>query len=428
MLRSQDEVITAGHGQGFGILTSDTIVVPRCTFKYENRDQPMAYLDVFSFKVVPMVKWMKHPPPPDPNEDSDWTIKIDRVATFELPKIRSAPELPTDRPRVYPGSLAIECVCNIDPSFSPSPLPASPAYSAILSNASEHHSACVFEVSEDERVLRFKLDLPTRFGSENDGLDLDSCSWLLVPAYVFSSFIRRAKLEASPDGPAGVPTFAWHEWGWLGRWVHNHKLSDFSWMVVTSGTRTLLLHRSTHCPGGALCDLCEGIRAEPESPKIWILDFSRRKLQQYEAASQARGPAAVDTGTYQPASVDACTPKSDWLDNAHYAVAPYMKTLFWHELVGQLIGGERSEVWIDDEHVLLLDVSVVSRAWCVLFNTPSPTAGWSPAQRNHFLNCYSSTVINHDKNTFLLSAPSLIPTQATHTFLRPTRHMKQQLL
>ncbi|KAG8701967.1 hypothetical protein FRC08_003796 [Ceratobasidium sp. 394] len=231
----------------------------------------------------------------------------------------------------------------------------------MLPKTSEHHSACVFEVSETERLLRFKLDLPSIPAPEDDGLDLDLSSWLLVPARVFSSFIQRANLEASPDGPAGVPTFAWRDWGRLGRWVHNNKFSDFSWAVVTSGTCTLFLHRSAHCPGAALCDLCEGIRAEPESPKVWILDFSRQKLRQYEAASQARRPSVIDTGTYQPASADACTPSSDWLGDAHYAVAPHIRTLFWHELVDQLITGETTQVWMDDEHVLLLDVSIVPK-------------------------------------------------------------------
>ncbi|KAG9083343.1 hypothetical protein FS749_006116 [Ceratobasidium sp. UAMH 11750] len=346
------QVITAGYGQGFGILSSDTIVVPRCTTEHETWDQSMVYLDVFSFKVVPMEKWMTNPPPPDPNEDTDWTITIDLVATFELPRFRSVPGIPADQ---SPGDLTIDCVCSIDPSFSPSPPPDSPAYSPMLPKTSEHHSACVFEVSETERLLRFKLDLPSIPAPEDDGLDLDLSSWLLVPARVFSSFIQRANLEASPDGPAGVPTFAWRDWGRLGRWVHNNKFSDFSWAVVTSGTCTLFLHRSAHCPGAALCDLCEGIRAEPESPKVWILDFSRQKLRQYEAASQARRPSVIDTGTYQPASADACTPSSDWLGDAHYAVAPHIRTLFWHELVDQLITGETTQVWMDDEHVLLLD-------------------------------------------------------------------------
>ncbi|KAG8727751.1 hypothetical protein FRC12_022270 [Ceratobasidium sp. 428] len=312
----------------------------------------MAYLDVFSLKIIPLKKWTIDPPPPNPDNDSDWTIDIDRIATFELPRIRSVTEIPLYASSwTHPGDLAISCVCSIDPSFSPSPLPDSPAYSPMLSEASKYHPASVFEVSNSGRVLRFALDLPFRYGSGE--IDLDACSWLLVPVYVFSYFIQRVKLETPLVEPADTPTFAWDEWGHLARWIHNHKLSDFSWTVVTSGTRSLLMHESVDCSGAGSCNLCGGSPVTPDSPKIWILDFNRRKLQQLEPQNRARTPATTYAGVYQPALADAYTPDVEWLHNARDAIAPYIKTPFWHEFIRKFTDGDSLEVWIDDEHGMI---------------------------------------------------------------------------
>ncbi|KAG9118882.1 hypothetical protein FRC07_006388, partial [Ceratobasidium sp. 392] len=167
MQRSQARVTTSGYGQGFGLLSSDTIVVPRCAFTYETQDQPMACLDVFSFKVVPLEE-RAVTPPPDPNNDSNWTIDIDHIATLELPIIRSVAETPVDASWIRPGDLAINC----------------------------------------------------------------------------------------------------------------------------------------------LCDLCGDSPATLDSPKIWVMDFSRRKLRHHGSQTEVCDPVAADVGIYQPALEDACTPSA----------------------------------------------------------------------------------------------------------------------
>ncbi|KAG9118602.1 hypothetical protein FRC07_006808 [Ceratobasidium sp. 392] len=345
---------TEPYSSSLEVLTNTVIVIPRTTFAYNSRDNPIGRLDLY------LIDW---------SDQSCPTLTF--VAILELPVVHSMPPPPS-----YPPTVTLFGFDGPGQEFRPEhDLSAAAIFCRceFLSSSQHGHPTSytsgpsrMFASAPSSQLLRVHIQLPETesaidFGGSGHGPSPRDTSFY-VPLEVILDVVESATPEGAPR------CIQWDQWGPRARWIH--LTSDF-WeqpLRAPTGTRCVLTRHSV--PHLATIPFDPNVKYEFE---ILLLDFNPEFVKEVQRVTNRRsseGEGGPGKWTYQPATNNHMSPIAPYVDqrrswlaecSASKAVAPYVWSKLEHpyfeDVVAQL---QHWTVMMDSEHIVVVEGAPVT--------------------------------------------------------------------
>ncbi|KAG8680524.1 hypothetical protein FRC08_016230, partial [Ceratobasidium sp. 394] len=299
-----------------GVISKDVVVVPRSSFTYGSRDDPMGYLDIY------LIDWSCSP-------------SMALVMTLELPVIHSVPTPTTGLHGITDDSRAFCFHLSVGAGLRSSG-----------SKADTRGLPQIFGPTKANRLLRLHISLPYTGGASLRRQP--AFSSLYIPTGVIYGAL---KLHASGSPFYRVP---WEHWSPGARWIHG----PLNNVAAYSGYRH----------PGSRCILFQRDQDTAQITKFYVLDFNPHFLKDLEhrrsePSSNTTDHTTVPTKwTYQPPEINVVSPTGSnaepytWLadSDADRAIAPYAWSLIQNEELYRVMEQGVRNILFDAEHIVVV--------------------------------------------------------------------------